>query len=197
MLHLTTSSTSEIWDALAEDLRRFIGRRISDPTVAEDLLHDVFLRVHRHRVELREEDRVAGWVFRIARNAVTDHLRQRGRVVSLDEEPLDAAADDDDDDDARAAALVLGRWLTTMIETLEPPYREALTLTDLQGLSQREAARRLGLSYSGMKSRVQRGRAKLRAVLNRCCEVELDATGSVIAFAPRTNGCATPSDDCC
>jgi RNA polymerase sigma-70 factor (ECF subfamily) len=84
-----------------------------------------------------------------------------------------------------------------MIDTLPPPDREALTLTELEGLSQREAAERLGMSYSGLKSRVQRGRAKLRAVLDRCCEVELDPRGAVITFRPRGNGCETPSGDCC
>ena len=68
------------------------------------------------------------------------------------------------------------------------PYREAITLTELEGRTQREAAEMLGISLSGMKSRVQRGRAKLRAMLEACCEIAVDARGKVIACEPRAAG---------
>jgi len=68
---------------------------------------------------------------------------------------------------------------------LPSPYREAITLTELEGRTQREAAQMLGISLSGMKSRVQRGRAKLRGMLEACCKVAVDARGKVIACEPR------------
>ena len=55
-------------------------------------------------------------------------------------------------------------------------------LTDIEGLTRAEAADRLGLSVSGMKSRVQRGRAKLKQALLRCCAVETDRWGTVLDY---------------
>jgi hypothetical protein len=72
-------------------------------------------------------------------------------------------------------------------EQLPEAYREALTLTELGGLSQRDAAARAGLSLSGMKSRVQRGRAKLTELLLRCCEVELDVRRRAVGFEARSS----------
>lgn len=185
-----TPDTAALWGALVADLRRFVRGRVGDPAVADDIVQDVFVRVHEQRHTLREQDRVEAWVYRIARNAVTDHHRSHRPPSRLPEDGgIPAPPPDPHDDDA--PERVLGAWLRLMIHALPPVYREALELTELQGISQREAARRLGLSYSGLKSRVQRGRAQLRQMLDRCCEVALDARGRVIDYR-----CRAP-DECC
>ena len=189
MLHVDA-----IWTALADDLRRYVHRRVGERQAAEDLLQEIFVRVQAHRGELREHDRVAPWVFRIARNVVIDHLRarDRNRTAALQAEP-EAVPKETEDDEMRAARVALGAWLRAMIDTLPPHYAEAVRLADLEGVSQAEAARRLGLSHSGFKSRVQRGRAQLRALLDQCCAVELDARRGVIEVVPRACG----DGECC
>jgi RNA polymerase sigma-70 factor (ECF subfamily) len=82
------------------------------------------------------------------------------------------------------------------VTVLPTPYREALTLTELQGLTQREAAELMGVSLSGMKSRVQRGRERLRALIEDCCQIALDARGRVIDCDPRPDG-VRPPGGCC
>jgi RNA polymerase sigma-70 factor (ECF subfamily) len=77
--------------------------------------------------------------------------------------------------------------MVPMIKQLPPPYGEAITLTDIEGLKQADAARRAGVSLSGLKSRVQRGRQQLRAVLEECCRVELDRRGSIAGYSSRTS----------
>lgn len=76
-----------------------------------------------------------------------------------------------------------------MLERLSQDYREAVTLVELDGLSQQAAADRLGLSLSGMKSRVQRGRKQLKRLLDDCCLIELDRRGGVVDYEPRGAGC--------
>lgn len=98
----------------------------------------------------------------------------------------DRASDDDRDDDAMERELA--RYVAPFVAMLPSPYREALTLTELEGLTQKQAAELLGLSLSGMKSRVQRGRRALRQALEACCHIELDARGKVMDFAPRPDG---------
>jgi len=90
-----------------------------------------------------------------------------------------------------------------LVQLLPPPYRDALTLVEFEGVPQVEVASRLGISVSGMKSRVQRGRSMLRDGLLACCDVSRSATGGVLDFAPRAaapcgakESGAPPADPC-
>jgi RNA polymerase sigma-70 factor (ECF subfamily) len=189
---------SPSWDELATRLRPFIRRRVASEPDADDVLQDVLLRMHRGLPGLHDEDRLGPWMYRIARTTIVDHVRGRQRhpvAASADaaatlEEPPDVLAEDDG-----AVAREVAQYLAAFVVHLPSPYREAVTLTELEGRTQREAAAMLGISLSGMKSRVQRGRAKLRAMLEACCEVAVDARGKVIACEPRPDGEEPPG--CC
>jgi RNA polymerase sigma-70 factor, ECF subfamily len=81
-----------------------------------------------------------------------------------------------------------------MIARLAEPYRAAIELTSLQGLTQADAGRRAGISVSGMKSRVQRGREQLRQMLVTCCQIDVDARGAVSDFHLRFTGACGDSN---
>lgn len=72
--------------------------------------------------------------------------------------------------------------IRSTIKRLPEKYREALELTEFQGLSQKELSEKLGISYSGAKSRVQRGRGKLKQLLEGCCHIEADRYGNIVDF---------------
>ncbi len=76
----------------------------------------------------------------------------------------------------------LAGCLRPMIERLSGEYRQAVVLVDLEGLTHQEAAAQLGLSLSGMKSRVQRGRRQLKEMLEACCTIELDRRRGVVDY---------------
>ncbi|MGD9904659.1 MAG: sigma-70 family RNA polymerase sigma factor [Vicinamibacterales bacterium] len=183
-----------LWAEFGPPLRRFLARRVPAGIDPDDLVQDVFVRVIRSLATLRSTDRPEAWLFQIARNGLRDALRVRlrrdGRADPLETDPPaepDPAAD-------RAAEADLAPCLSGMVGRLAEPYRTAIVLTSLQGVSQAEAARRLGISFSGMKSRVQRGRAQLRDMLVSCCAVALDARGGVSDFhVKRTGACGTPA----
>jgi RNA polymerase sigma-70 factor (ECF subfamily) len=185
LLLMMTASDRRSWETLAGRLRPFIARRVATQADADDVLQDVLVRVHRGIASLRDEERVSAWVFRIARNAIVDHVRAR-RPTADDIEVATTDADLEREDDDAAAAVA--RVLSLFVAELPSPYREAITLTELEGRTQREAADMLGVSLSGMKSRVQRGRAKLRAMLEACCEIALDGRGRVLSCAPKRGG---------
>ncbi len=173
------NSEPQRWRSLDAALHGFFGNRVADPQVRADLVQDVLLRIHERREQLRDDDRLEAWAFRIARNALVDHFRRARPSVPLPElaEPAVEAAD--------RSAEILGAWLRAQIPKLPEHYREALELVELRGLSQREAAKQLGVPYSTIKSRVARGRDLLHADLLRCCAVEIDARGRVTDFKPR------------
>jgi RNA polymerase sigma-70 factor (ECF subfamily) len=124
---------------------------------------------------------------------------RRRHPLAAGEAPDSVAVDPRDDEGD--AGQELASYLAPFIAMLSSPYREALTLTELEGLSQSAAAQMLGVSLSGMKSRVQRGRARLRELLDACCEIALDSRGHVLSFEPRSpdsipEGCCPERCEC-
>ena len=188
-----------LWTDLRDRLRGFVGRRIGDPHAADDVAQDVLLRLHRSMGELRVEDRLDAFAYRIARNAIIDHYRSRASAKETPAEPDDLAARSDaggdtgHDPDADGPRQELARCLAPLIRELPEPYREALTLTDLGKLSQVEAAEVVGLSVPGMKSRVQRARAQVYELLTGCCAVALDESRH-ITDVQRTGPCGCPPE---
>jgi RNA polymerase sigma-70 factor (ECF subfamily) len=127
-------------------------------------------------------ERLDGWMFAIARNAVIDaHRRTRPSPELV--EPSES-----DDEELRAT---LARCVKPFVDRLPAPYSDAVRWTDVEGLSQVDAAKRAAISVSGMKSRVQRGRQQLRALLDECCRFDIDCRGKVFAFeGRRDDGCS-------
>jgi RNA polymerase sigma-70 factor (ECF subfamily) len=180
------------WRDVAAQLRPFLAHRVAAADV-DDVLQDVWLRVQRGLPGLRDEERFTSWLFQIARSAVADHQRVRARHPLTDEQTETEAAIEPTDND-REAARSLACCISIFVARLPSPYREAVTLVELEGLTVRDAADMVGVSVSGMKSRVQRGRAQLRQMFDQCCEIALDARGKVIDYAPRRR---SPSCDSC
>jgi RNA polymerase sigma-70 factor (ECF subfamily) len=190
-----TTPGEEGWKAFAAQLRGYVSRRV-DPGSTDDVVGDVLLRLVRHREQLQEAKNPSAWVQRVATNAVADHHRRQSterRTLAGLEAELDDEATSDGEHDGTASAEIAG-CLVPFIRSLSEPYRSALLLTDIGGMTQTAAAERLGLSPSGMKSRVQRGRAKLKQVIQRCCALELDRRGGIVSYRSRGTGCGAACD---
>lgn len=166
-------------------MQRFIRSRVEDEAAAEDILQEVFLRIHTRMDTLTDPNRLESWVFQIARNAVIDHYRRRRE---LEEIPETVPAEDElvEPD----AADDLASSMRGMVDELPEPYRQALILTEYEGLTQAELAERLGISLSGAKSRVQRARQRIKDELLACCHFELDRYGRVIDYWEHCCCCA-------
>jgi len=179
-------------DGMAAPLRAFIGRRVPAHHV-DDVLQDALLKVHERSGQLRDDTRFEAWVYRIGRNAVADHYRSALRSLEAPTADLEPSAGGDggptdlpEDADFRQA---MGAWLAAAVAGLPDDYAEALRRVELDGQSQAEAARQLGLSPSGLRSRVQRGRALLRKQLQRECELHFDARDRLVDCTPRADCC--------
>jgi RNA polymerase sigma-70 factor (ECF subfamily) len=179
---MTASTTT--WQDVAAKLRPYVARRVS-PSEIDDVMQDIFIRMQRGLAALRDEERYTSWLFQIARSAIADLHRARARHPLVADEPGDLAGPAANDD--REATRMLASCVSLFVAQLPSPYREAVTLVELEGLTAREAAAMAGISVSGMKSRVQRGRAQLRTLFDECCEIALDARGKVTDFTPRTS----------
>jgi len=179
-------SLETLWADVSTELRVFIRSRVEDDAAADDLLQEVFVRIHQNMARLRESERIHSWVYQIARNAIIDHYRSRRNLTALPEmlpDPTDLFQVAD-------AAEELTGSIRQMVEALPEPYREALLLTEFEGLSQQELANRLGISLSGAKSRVQRARQRIKDELLTCCHFEFDRYGRVIDYWQRCCCCS-------
>lgn len=179
MSHGQTENTSEaVWRNHADALRGFLSRRIPPETV-DDLLQDIFVKIHLKLPTLKETERINGWIYQIARNAIVDHFRASARVPDEGEVAEMYLTDDDSSREELEACVA------PFIDRLPDTYRDAVRMSELEGLTQAEVAKRLGLSLSGAKSRVQRGRAIAERMLDDCCVFQRDARGRVADFERR------------
>ena len=191
------------WEELDANLRAFIGRRVRNQADVDDLVQRVLLRIVKGLASIRDTERLHAWVYRTARNVIVDHYRSapvRREVASGDAVDLADTRQPESTEpaveDEPAALAELATCLAPMLQRLPSAQREAIEMTELGGLNQADAARRSGVSVSGMKSRVQRGRRELRELLDQCCRIQLDRRGGVVEFTPRAaNGC-DPCDGC-
>jgi RNA polymerase sigma-70 factor (ECF subfamily) len=197
------AAVSELpWEELHRNLRAFIGRRVRNPADVDDLVQRVLLQIVKGLASLRDAERLHAWVYRTARNVIVDYYRSptlRREVAGGDQEELTAASAESQtvfQDDERGALRELAACMTPMVRQLSPAYREAVTLADLEGVNQADAAARAGVSISGMKSRIQRGRKQLRAVLEECCRIQLDRRGTIVGYHPRKPHSCGPCGSC-
>jgi RNA polymerase sigma-70 factor (ECF subfamily) len=182
-------TTETIWRGFSEQLRAFVRRRVPDDAAADDILQDVFLKVHTRLQTLRDVRRLAPWLYAITRNALADHYRR----PPLSPLPEDIPAGEEPA--GRCEKKQLAAYLLTLVGCLPEGYRRAVELYELEGLTQKEVARRLDLSVSGAKSRIQRGRRMLKDALLDCCHFEFDRLGYMIA-AGRRRACCSRHDLC-
>jgi RNA polymerase sigma-70 factor, ECF subfamily len=172
------------WRDIEARLRPYVARRVASAAEVDDIVQEILVRIHSGLASLHDGERFGGWVYRIAERAIADSARARARAPIAQNVDLSADADAGADE-ATDLQLNLGECVALFVARLHSPYREAITLTELQGLTQKEAAEMLGVSVSGMKSRVQRGREKIREMFEECCQISVDCRGRVVECESR------------
>ena len=155
---------------------------MSNATDVEDLLQEILIKTHAHLQDLREEDKLKAWLFRVANNAVIDHYRKNGRTPdwSLDEA--------DQRDSADTSPHLFLDCLNPFIDALPADEAALLRKIDIEGLSQKDTAIELGISYSTLKSRVQKARLNLKRLFSECCQITVDRYGNVVDYTKK-GGC--------
>lgn len=177
------------WVKIFALLRSFIAARVGDEEVAADIAQDLLVRSIAAGA-LERVDNPMAWLYRSARNAVIDHYRTRHIHQQLDRSGVELWPEPSPEDDRpNEATRELAQCLRPMLAQLPELYRDALDRVDLAGQSHQAAAAELGISTSGMKSRVQRARRQLKQLLTDCCAVHVDRLGAVTSYHPNSGSC--------
>lgn len=183
-----TITFDEIWIKFSHPVKDFIRNQTHKADVTDDILQEVFIKIHQNLHLLRDEERMAGWVFQIARNTVLNYFRtqkknlENQRFHQRETEGESYFKENDLNE-------MVGNWLEKFRKDLAPKYQEALQLVDVEGITQVELANRLGISVSGAKSRVQRGREQLKQKLVDCCPVKTDQYGNILEIQSKDGNC--------
>lgn len=169
----------EIWADLYQELKKFIVSKVKDIDTTEDILQDVFVKIQLNIHTLTDCSKLTSWVYQITRNTIADHFRKKTNAeVKID--GFDLAEQDNEEPLYHA----LSNCINQKINKLADKYQQAILLTYLNDYSQLELAEKLNISYSGAKTRVQRGREKLKDLILDCPNVETDGKGNPIAYEP-------------
>lgn len=178
------------WSFFQNELKGFVYKRVKDKALTEDIVQDVFLKVHAKLGQLKNTENASGWIYQITRNVIADHFRSKSKSI--------AHADIDWESDKQEFNHCVASCLSEMLVTLPSKYREALELTEMQNLSQIHLAERLNISYSAAKSRVQRARQMLKEKMDEQYLIKTDTYGNIIVCEDRVPcKCNTSSSEIC
>ena len=180
----------DIWIIFEDRLKSFIRSKISDEMAAEDILQEVFIKIHSNIDTLKDDSKIQSWIFQITRNSMNDYFRSIKKANQ--HLPIPEEVEEDNSSDLMADTL---KDMVKMMDELSSEDCEALCLTELGGMSQKDYAKKTGISYSGAKSRIQRAKIKLKDLLMKCCHYQFDKYGTVIGLYPANCCCCAESDN--
>lgn len=181
-----STCTSCVWEEFSAPLKVFIRKRVANEQDAEDIYQEIFIKIHKNIDSVMDVNKIHAWIYRIARNSITDYYRKNQNNYKFTEltEDLESASEEELSSNSEIASC-----LKVMLDSLPEIYKQAIILTEIQCLTQKEVSEKLGLSLSGVKSRVQRGRKMLKEMLLGCCRLEMDRRGNIIDYKHKNSEC--------
>jgi RNA polymerase sigma-70 factor, ECF subfamily len=177
-------AVAQLYTELHRSLLRYIRSKINSKEDGEDILHNVFVRISENAAALSGKSNLKNWLFIMTRNAIIDYYRKKGvrRNVNLDETLSDGLAEEE----VSQATQGLDRCLTGFINLLPEIYKPILIDSELRELKQKDLADKYQMAYSSVRSRVQRGREKVKRQLLACCRIENDRWGNILEAIPKS-----------
>ena len=163
-----------------------IKNKVFDNAEVEDLRQEVFIRFAHSLKTIKNTDNLCGYLLRITDNIVNDYYRKKYKQSS-DNFTQTEIVENVEETEKKYSFSELS--LMTFIEKLPEKYKEALILTELKGESQKSVAEKLNISYSALKSRVQRAREMLKKEILNCCDYKFDTYGNIVSCCENNPCC--------
>ncbi|MBT1686178.1 sigma-70 family RNA polymerase sigma factor [Dawidia soli] len=169
---------AEIYTHFRQSLFAYIRSKTRSKEDAEDIFQEVFMKISNNVDKISHEDKLPNWIFRTTRNAIIDYYRAKAATPNV---PLDDTATTDkpieEDIDSTQG---LDRCMGCMIRLLPEEYKDILIDAELNGIRQKELAEKYDMPYPTLRSRVQRGRERLKQLFYNCCHIEADSRGNIL-----------------
>jgi RNA polymerase sigma-70 factor, ECF subfamily len=168
-----------------KELKGYVYSRTKDKNDTEDILQDVFLKIMLKIEQINKAQNLRQYLYGIVRNSVADYYRSKKTHLPLTAQSFLFAEAEEDQLTERITDGCVQRFIRQLPEN----YRSALLSTEFENIPQKELAEKLEISYSALKSRVQRGREKLKEMLLNCCAIQNDSYGNILEAMPRSCNC--------
>lgn len=171
-----TTTVENIWESFHKELKVFVGKKVGYTADVDDILQDVFMKITLNTHRVNQAKNLRQYIYGIVKNTTVDYLRkQQKQRVEIAQEAVWMEKEGN-----CLNVIIAGCCVQPFIDQLPEKYREALLLVEFENIPQKELAAKLNISYSGAKSRVQRGREQLKQLIENCCTFESDAYGNLI-----------------
>jgi RNA polymerase sigma-70 factor (ECF subfamily) len=168
-------------------LSSLVCKKVNHQDHCHDILQEVYIKVIQNIDKIAKAKNVKSYLLKMADNAVTDHYRKQANKTYND---ISADILKTDESEVNEESLQLADCcLRPMIESLGPIYREALIITELEGMTQKQYAEKTGISYTNAKTRLQRARQKLKEIILNCCTYEFDKYGNIVSCQKNSGKC--------
>ena len=171
-----TKEVKNIWTEFHKELKTFILNKTRNSADTDDILQEVFVKIIRNIDKVNQAENLKHYLYGIVRNAINDYFRSRKRVI--DNTEIEEKLTEEEGQSLNTT--IAECCIKPFINKLPNNYRDALLITEFQNISQKDLAQKLNISYSGAKSRVQRGKEKLKELLIECCDYKSDAYGNIL-----------------
>ena len=172
----------------------FVKSKVNNHQDAEDIVQNVFIKVANGVNDLNRKEKLQSWIYAIARNSITDYYRASAhkKSLSFEENITDNFTDEEYNDTTKG----LDCCLIDFVNQLPEEYREIIIDVEMKGIKQKDLAEKYNLAYPSIRSRVQRGREKLKQILLECCHIKWDNRGNILDVVSRPACEREESGDC-
>lgn len=165
------NKTDVVWNEFSGQIRGYLLKKVKVEDDADDLLQEIFIKIHSNLTGLKDEKKLAPWIYQIVRNSLTDYYRKKNLETTELNEEVTASEDALEED---IYSQCVSGCLKVFMDRLPDKYKVPLELSDIRGLKQKDIAEQMNLSYSGLKSRVQRGRDMIKDMFIDCACISAD-----------------------
>ncbi|CAH6827771.1 RNA polymerase sigma factor SigZ [Vibrio chagasii] len=175
----TSLDLEQVWAEYQQTLKAFLHSKVSNSADVDDLLQEILIKTFQNLHKVQDASSVKSWLFQLANNTIIDFYRKHARQQrdsKIDADDLWFADLDHNEEFKQNLSLCIEPFIQAL-----PEQSAALLLAvDIKGQSQKEIAEAQNISYSTVKSRVQKSRGDLKNLFEQCCNLSLDKQGNVI-----------------
>ncbi len=165
----------EIWEEYKSSLLGYIKKRVADNDDANDILQEVLLKSYQFCSKGKTVLHLKSWLYKITQNAIIDYYKKANNNIPFDIDPQI-------EQNEQSLIGEASEYIKALLKLLPNEYSVPLYMYDLEGIDQKTISEKLNLTLPNTKSRIQRGRVKLKERFLECCSVDFDEHGEMVSF---------------
>lgn len=179
-MNTSNDHLEESWNEYRDKLLVFIRIRVGSHEDAEDILANIFLKLAKQSEQARIPNKLPNWLYRTTANAIIDYYRVK--------KPHDTLPDDLKEERPDLPAIsTLSDCIVPIIGELPDNYKLPILRSEIEGKTHRQVADELNLSLSAVKSRILRGRKKLKELMAKRCSFYFDESGQLLDYKEKSS----------